>query len=239
MAEHAETLDRGPHDLADIATHHLQGHPLDGDLGEIDLRPDLAQHLVHECCRLIEAAAADLAFGQFEAHRQRQLVGALPAIGAEHRDPGQQVAAGTVVRRGGLRLASCLQVELRDPRPFLVARHQCVAQVQLVGDVEDPLGQRRPRQRLRQHPADVQMQRTAFVFRHERVGAFLDAVVQEAAVVFVREDDARIDGVADLRTQGSRGSAQRREGREVRLGPEAGQYPQDVLRLARQPPQPP
>ncbi len=237
LIEHPQALDAGPSHLIELPSHHLQGHLLDDGPGAVDLGSALAQHLVDEGFRLVEATAADLAFGLFHVQGQRQLMGVLPAAGVERRHSLRQIVTAGFVGRGSLRLAGGLQVETRDPGSFLHVRRRCQAPVELTRDIEDLLGHHVARHGLRQRQADAQMHRATSVFRNERVGTLLDAIVEELVAPVGRDDDARLEGRFEAGMHGRLGWTQRPQRSEVRLPAEARQDLQRLLGLARKPQQ--
>jgi hypothetical protein len=124
--------------------------------------------------------AVDLCLGQVQVDEElvrRGLLQRVPGVG-EH---------------GRVRAPPREQVELGRPRPLARVRDERRAQVELVDDVEHALGELALGSVLEEQPPDVQVGRAAAVFRDERIGGLLHAVVREP----VRGADAIEEPFAD------------------------------------------
>ena len=98
-------------------------------------------------------------------------------------------------RRFGL--PSCLQIELGDALSFDPSRNQPQALVQLVDNVEDPLGDFFGGRSACQPPASPQVEVCTGLRGYERVGGFLGPIVKETVLSFLRDDGTRLHGSAE------------------------------------------
>ena len=99
-------------------------------------------------------------------------------------------------RRFGL--PSRLKVELGDPLLFDPIRNQLQALVQLVDNVEDLLGDFVGGHSLREQPANPQVEARAGFRRDERIGGFLNPIVEEKVLSFLRDNGTRLYGSAEV-----------------------------------------
>ncbi len=107
---------------------------------------------------------------------------ALPRVFGQQGRAGREVGERRGVGRGSLGPPAGDQVELGQLLTFISRRDQRRAAVELIDYLEDrlvPLSRRRPR---RQQPADPQVRLGAQVFRDQRIGGFLDAVMEKPVV---------------------------------------------------------
>ncbi len=160
---------------------------------------------------------------------------ALPAILRQQARTGAEIGERRGIGGRGLGAFAGQQVQFGHALPFLPRLDHANAAIELVDDLEDPVRDRLGRQIGSQDAANAQVGRGAQVRRDQRIGRFLNAVMEEGIGVFLLVHQARPlgfpqQGVDCLRRQ----SEDEAERGGIGGISQAGELGQGVLRLLGQ-----
>ena len=84
-------------------------------------------------------------------------------------------------------------------RLLVAVDQQCGAPVQLIGDIEQMLGELVRRHIRQQRAADAQVNVGAVLVGNERIRRLLDAVVQKLVCALLLDDQPSVDGLPEAR----------------------------------------
>ena len=145
-------------------------------------------------------AGQELAFRavqlQFEGHR----VLALPGVCRLQRRTGHQILQRRRVGRGCLGALAGQQIELGHLLALVSRGDQRRAAVELIDDVEDRLLPLLGRDVGREPSPDSKVRLVALRLRDQRVGGFLNAIVDEPVGAFQVLDQLQTNGLPEIRT---------------------------------------
>ena len=164
---------------------------------------------------------------------------ALPGVVRQQRRTGDQILQRRGVGRRSLGALAGDQVELGQLLALVSRGDQGRAAVELIDDVEDRLLPLLGRDVRREQPPDSKVRLVAQRLRDQRIGGFLNAIVDELVGAFQVLDQLQTNGVPEIRTD-VLGRFPEDQGKRPDRGdvPEAGELLQRPLRIERQAVQP-
>ena len=157
---------------------------------------------------------------------------ALPGISRQQCRTGDQILQRRGVRSGGLGALARKQIELGHLLALVSRGDQGNAAVVLIDDVEDRLLPLLGRYVRRELSPYSKVRLVAQLLRDQRIGGFLNAIVDELVGAFQVLDQLQTNGVPEIRTD-LLGRFPEDEGKHPDRGdvPEAGELLQRLLRV--------
>ena len=159
---------------------------------------------------------------------------AFPRVVRQQDRTGDEIGERRGISGRQLRALARDQVELGQLLTLVSCGDQRGAAVELIDDLEDRLLQLRRRRPRRQQPADPQVVRCTRCFRDQRIGGFLNPVVNKPVGAVQPLNQILTDGLPQRRLELlRRGSENDRQQRDLGDVAETGQQLQRILRLGR------
>ena len=156
----------------------------------------------------------------------------LPSVVWHNCRAGDEIAQRRNIGRGSFGALARNQIEIRKLLLLVSRCDQRSTAVELIDDLENRLFPLLRRSMRGQQPADSEMRLGAPLFRDQRIGRFLNAVMKEAIECFlngarVRSEALPADCACNSSSESSRTIASMRE---LRAAAQAGEPLQDLLR---------
>ena len=238
-AERSQAFERRADRRGVVALPQLKKHAQATDLGLIDLRSRLDQQRLDESRGLLQVRVEDLAFRPFQEQAQHQVVGSLPPFVRQNGDACCEVIGGRGIGGRGFRLPPCNKIEFGRAHLLGPLGNERRAQVQLVDEVVDLLRDPLLHGLRDKKTCDPQMEFGATFRRNQRIGGFLNPIMEEPIASLPGDGGAGADRVAKACMHRFVGfAAQLCQGRKVSVIAQAGEQFQRFLGLRSKTAQP-